>query len=214
MCMRNNVTKEFEVFLDIVRHSYHMFRQYCFLYEGNEQRLSLLEEIAHHFFYDLQGMWIEHILLDICKLTDLAKQYKNKNMTIDHWVKKIDNELTDTEKAKIEKSKMICIKERDKVVKARSKIIVHIDYNVAINKNPLGKTEKEEIEEFYSNIEIILDTLSRKLGRGPAPLRFAAQKDAEDLIKCLKKAIHYDHLFESNPKRAWEEHKQWKYKDA
>ncbi|MFZ3137896.1 MAG: hypothetical protein WA126_10955 [Thermodesulfovibrionales bacterium] len=212
--MKNNIIKKFEIFLNIVRHSNHVFRQYCLLYENSKQRLSLLEEIAHHFFYDVQGMWIERIFLDICKLTDPAMQFNNKNMTLDHWLKELDRELTDTEKGKIEASMTICIEKRDKVVKARRKVIAHIDYEVAIGKGALGKIEKEEIEEFYSNIEIILDILSRKLERGAAPLRFAAQKDADDLIKSLKKAIHYDHIFESNPNGAWEERKKWKYKDA
>ena len=212
--MKNKIIKEFEIFLNIVRHSNHMFRQYCLLYENNKQRLSLLEEIAHHFFYNVQGMWIECVFLDMCKLTDPAEQFKNKNMTIDYWVKALDKELTVPEKEKIDASMTICIEKRDKVVKARRKVIAHIDYEVAIGKDALGKIEKEEIEEFYSNIEIILDILSRKLGRGAAPLRFAAQKDVDDLIKSLKKAIHYDHIFESTPKRAWEERKKWKYKDA
>ena len=214
MHMKNNITEDFETFLNIVRHSYHMFKQYCYLYEDNDERLSILEEIAHQLFYDVQGMWIKHIFLDICKLTDPAEQIGNKNMTIDHWVKEFDSKLTDSEKDSINASKAICIEKRDKVKKARSKVIAHIDYNVAINKDSLGKIEKEEIEEFYSNIEIILDLFSRKLGRGSAPLHCVVQKDAEDLIQGLKKAIHYDHLFESNPKGAWEERKKWKYKDA
>jgi len=212
--MKNNIIKEFEIFLNIVRHSNHMFRQYCLLYENNKQRLSLLEEIAYHFFYDVQCMWIECVFLGMCKLTDRAKQFKNKNMTIDYWVKALDKELTGPEKEKIEASITICIEKRDKVIKARDKVIAHIDYEVAIGKNALGKIEKKEIEKFYSNIEIILDILSSKLGRGAAPLRFAAQKDADDLIESLKKTIHYDHIFESTTKKAWEECKKWKYKDA
>ena len=214
--MKNDMNQEFKIFSDIVCHSYHMYRQYCCLYENNDQRLALLEEIAHHFFYDLQGMWIERVFLDICKLTDPAEQRNNKNMTLDHWVKKLDGQLIASEKEKIDEATTICHKKRNIIVNVRSKIIAHIDYNVAIKKELLGKIkiEKEDIQEFYDNVQIIMNIISDKLGRGPAPINFVAQKDAEDLVYNLKKAIHYDQLFESNPKKSYEERKQWKYKDA
>lgn len=214
MKMKKNIIREFNIFLDIVRHSYHMFSQYCLLYENNKQRSDILEEVAHHFFYDLQGMWIERGLLDMCKLTDPAVQFNKTNMTLAYWIKEFEGELSTQERATIDTSCAICIEKREKVVNARSKVIAHIDYNVAISKKVLGKIEKQEIEEFYNNIAIVLDILSHKLGIGPAPLRFAPQKDADDLIKSLKKAIHYDQLFDSDPKRAWEECQKWKYKDA
>ena len=206
--------KEFDIFVNIVCHSFHVFRQYCVLYEESEKRIELLNEVARCFFADLQNMWHEHILLDVCKLTDPSIQGKNRNMTLNYWIEHIDSRLNHTQRQEINAAKIICDETREKVFDARRKIIAHIDYAVTSKNKSLGAISREELNYFYQQVQIIMNIIYDTLKCGPCPIDLVAQFDAKDLVERLKKAIHYDQLFGDDFMRKHEEKQKWKYKEA
>lgn len=197
--LKEKAKKEFDIFFNIAWHARHMFRLYCKLYEENEERIELLNKSASEFFGDLQTMWHEHILLDICKLTDSCE---NENLTIDYFKCRYKNEFSDIEEARVQEimNSISCF--RDRIKKARHKSIAHIDKKVAVNNEPLGGLSEEEvregkqmyqmIEQFYDNLQEIINIISSKI-YGSTPEEYLKPLDptgnaAEELISLLTRA--------------------------
>lgn len=82
-------------------------------------------------------MWHEHILLDICKLTDSCE---SGNLTIRYFKCKYENEFSNVEETRVQEimNSIECF--RDRMKKPRNKSIVHIDKKVAMNNEHLGGT--------------------------------------------------------------------------
>ena len=59
-----------------------VYNEYCILYDSGQARRELLDEVAKNFFGDLNDILIEHILLNICKLTDPARSRQDENLTV------------------------------------------------------------------------------------------------------------------------------------
>lgn len=59
---------------------------YRLFYEEGELRRTMLHRIAPIFFGDLNPMLNEHLVLQICKLTDPETTMGRKNLTIDYLV--------------------------------------------------------------------------------------------------------------------------------
>ena len=164
------IDKEFEVFFNITWHARHMFRLYCKLYEESEDRIELLRRSADEFFADLQTMWQDHVLLDICKLTD---SYEDGNLTIDYFVCSHKNNFSKEEDARIQEimSSIECF--RGKIKPSRHKIIAHIDKKTAVDNKSLGGLSVEEIaagkqmcqmiEQFYDNVQEVINIVSSKM---------------------------------------------------
>jgi hypothetical protein len=52
------------------------------LFEGSDLKRELLQTIAPTFFSDLNRLFIEHLVLHICRLTDDAQTMGRKNLTL------------------------------------------------------------------------------------------------------------------------------------
>lgn len=164
-----SLKEEFEAFFNIAWHSRHMFCMYCRLYEEDEDRIALLNRVAGEFFGDLQKMWHEHVLLDICKLTDSSKG----DLTINYFLSKISDKFTDDEKRKKKEFDLLCENLQKKFKPARNKIIAHIDKGTLLAGNSLGGLSCEEqqiglpmhqiIDQFYDKLEEIINIVSSKL---------------------------------------------------
>jgi hypothetical protein len=63
---------------------------YRTLFEASVLRRELLETVAPKFFYDLNIMLIEHLILQICKLTDEEGTAKRRNLTTDFLANNAD----------------------------------------------------------------------------------------------------------------------------
>jgi len=197
--LKEKEKKEFDIFFDIAWHARHMFCLYCKLYEESEDRIELLKKTANEFFADLQKMWHEHILLDICKLTDSCE---SGALTIRYFKCRYEDEFSDVEETRVQEimNSIECF--RDRIKKSRNKVITHIDKRVAVNNERLGGLSEEEIregkqmcqmiEQFYDNFEDIINIISSKI-YGNTPESYLKPLDpsgiaAEELISFLEKA--------------------------
>src|SRR5271167_1753923 len=52
------------------------------LFEGSDLKRELLQTTAPTFFGDLHGLFVEHLVLHICRLTDGAQTMGRKNLTV------------------------------------------------------------------------------------------------------------------------------------
>jgi len=192
--------KEFEAFFNIAWDARHKFCLYTILYEQSEDRIKLLNESASEFFGVLQEMWHEHILLDICRLTDPCE---GRNLTIDYFICRYKHEFSCEEETQVKEIMNLIESFRNRNKKPRNKILTHIDKETVLSNKPLGgltaaeiregKQMCEMIEQFYDNLEKIINIISSKI-YGNKPEDYVKPLDptgnaAEELIFLLKK-IH------------------------
>ena len=52
------------------------------LFEGSDLKRELLQTTAPTFFDDLSALFIEHLVMHICRLTDGARTMGRKNLTV------------------------------------------------------------------------------------------------------------------------------------
>jgi len=199
MADKQLMREELKTFFDIAWHSKHMFCMYCKLYEHDEARINLLNSVSSEFFGDLQSMWHEQILLDICKLMDPCR---GKNLTVDYFLCKLSNQFTGGETVRIEKF----IKDADPLLKKarqpRNKFIAHIDKKKTMVGLPLGGLSSDEIKDvkqmcimindFYNDFQDILNLISSKIN-GSTPEEYLMPLDtigiaAEEFISFLEKS--------------------------
>lgn len=192
------VEEEFETFFNIAWQARHMFRMYCKLYEESEDRINLLKKSASEFFGDLQKMWYEQVLLDICKLTDPCK---GGNLTINYFLCKCSDKFSDDEIKRIKNlsTQSVLLK---KARLPRNKLIAHIDRKATMNGKPLGGLSDEElksgrqmyqmIEQFYDDLQEIVNVVSSKIygDNSEKYLKFLdpTGNAVEELISLLEKA--------------------------
>lgn len=206
--------KEYEILTKLIINNYYMFNQYCVIYNYSDKRYSLLNKVARYFFEDLRRMWQEHILLDICKMTDSIKQFRNNNLTIYYIVDKLKPIITPEQLANFNEALRVIEETRSKVIDVRSKIIAHIDHDVIIKNKLFGDITWEEINTFYNNVQVIVNLAGQHIGRGPWSIQMATRLDAEDLVEALKKGVHYDRLLLDRHIDYINEKTNWEYVDA
>ena len=104
-----------------------VFDEYRDLYEGNTTRVRLLHEVAPKFFYKLNLILVEYILLNMCKLTDPARSGKDDNLTVEYILEIIDEQKSRELGLDELSDKIHSI--RKHIKPARNKIIAHNDVN-------------------------------------------------------------------------------------
>jgi hypothetical protein len=83
-------------------HYYALYNEVCWLYAtwgeyeilfaSKPSRVKLLNKTAGYFFFIVQRVMLDDILLRICRITDPIKTGKNANLTIQIWAKNADFE--------------------------------------------------------------------------------------------------------------------------
>jgi hypothetical protein len=63
---------------------------YQTLFEASALRRELLWTVAPKFFYDLNIVLIEHLIMQVCKLTDKEGTAKRRNLTTDFLANNAD----------------------------------------------------------------------------------------------------------------------------
>lgn len=199
-------------FCDQCRRLKLIYDYYYELYETNEMRLKLLEEVAHNFFYDLQGILMEFIFLNICKLTDPARSRKDNNLTIKYILDEIDDGVRRNLELDALSEKLHEFRSYIKL--ARHKVITHGDLNTIASGKKLGAFPEGADKEFWKNLQEFVNRLYKYYFDTIYPLDTANLSGADDLVAALKKAIHYDDYFEDKPAQKLDERKLMRYKDA
>lgn len=184
--------EEFKKFFDLAYHSYHMFRNYCSIYEQSEDRIKFLNTCASPFFGDLQQMWHENIILDICRLTDKRKDA----FAIKYWISQLPD------KPKKLQDDLLSI--RDLVAPARNQITAHCSVQAIRDDKPLGALPggAADIEQFYRNLETLLGVIAHHIFTEPNshvwPLD-ATGNDGHALVSLLERGKKYNQLIQNHP---------------
>lgn len=188
-----------------------IYNEYISLFESNENRLKLFEEVAINFFHDLQDMFIKCIIQNICNLTDPGHS-RNENLTVKYIIEKIGPDVS--EKLGLDDLSEKIHTFRNYIVSARNKIISHLDRNTVLQHRTLGAFPEGEIDKFWNALEEFVDRLYNRYFGTCLPLDAANPYNAQDLVEALKKSVHYDDYFKDKPKQKLEEQNRMRYKDA
>ncbi|NIA06669.1 MAG: hypothetical protein GWP14_03375 [Actinobacteria bacterium] len=189
-----------------------VYNEYCCLYQSGEDRLDLLEKKAHNFFYDLQGILIHYILLNICKLTDPAHLGPSGNLTIKYILEQIEPTIRD--KLGLDDLSDEIHKFRDYIIDARHKLIVHLDVDTIRANKILGAFPESEYEKFWVNLQEFVNKIYNYYLGDTFPLDHDSPCEAEDLVHALKKAAYFDHHFRKVVHSNLLEQKEFRYRNA
>lgn len=164
------------------------------LYEFNQRRLDLLDEVAALFFHDLNIVLIEYILLQLCKLTDLEPtrvgNERPHNLTTNYiltleWSPETLNGL----KIKNDELKVF----RSKIVDARRKLIAHSDLRMHLESIGLGSFSESDELAFWDALQEFVDLAHSEAIDGPFPIDVTMQGgDVLSLIHVLKDGVDYE----------------------
>ena len=198
---------------DEVVHQYHEFSEFHFLFYGSQARVDLLNAVAKHFFGELFGIMLDRLVLGVSKLTDPAGSGNRTNLSLAH----VHNGLVqDARYPKAEAGQLIeqAISVRNHLEIWRSKRIAHNDASVALGFRDAGEIILERIKQFFSVAETYLNLVQGKFGLGPCCISTPGTHGADELVKALKSAMVFEHLFESDPIAYMGHLQSSRYKDA
>lgn len=189
-----------------------VFNEYCILYESGQDRRELLDEVAKHFFRDLNKILVEYILLNMCKLTDRAHSRKDDNLTVKYIL-----ELVGPETAKqlgLDELSQSIHSVRPYILDARNKIIAHLDTETGLSKGVLGAFPRKIGDAFWRDLEEFVNRVNTHYFERPFPINAVNMYNAQNLVQALKKAVHYDDCFRGKGRQKLEERNKMRYKDA
>jgi hypothetical protein len=165
-----------------------------------DKERALMERTANVFFGDLSHVLAETVILQVCKITDPAKDNRgNENFTVAHFLLNA-NFAADLDQEKRLNELHAQIQEfRKKLKPARDKLISHSDLAAVMKGAELGAATEDEWGKFWSDLEKLLCILHEQAFGSPTHLNeVALLSDADNLIKALKQAKCFDKLMREN----------------
>lgn len=151
---------------------------------GEEKNVTLMKSISPHFFFYLQNLLLEDVILGITRITE-NREYKGKpNLTI----RQLPNLVDDSIKGQVGKLIKRIGKETDFCKDRRNRRIGHIDMNLALENQyaePLKTTNRNKINQVLDSISELMNVVhlhyldSTTLFRMPSQEGLSLLKHAE-----------------------------------
>lgn len=163
------------------------YNLYKTLYEGGPETDALLHRVAPALFLDLNRIVIDHILLQICKITDPAQTGAQQNLTLANLNKHLQALNLYSSEIELVSDKLSAYRE---VIKpARNKLISHLDWKTVRDGQSLAAHAAEEVSHFFAGLFHYTDLVGEACGIGPLDYRVSAcAGDAIDLLRFLRQA--------------------------
>ncbi|MFZ1992221.1 MAG: helix-turn-helix domain-containing protein [Alphaproteobacteria bacterium] len=165
--------------------------------EGGDLRRELLLSIAPIFFGDLNLMLIEHMILQICKITDPEETNGHKNLTVSFLLNNCDLPATSAELVKLKKLSDSMHGFRAKIIPARNKLIGHLDSHSVLDGKSLGEADTKLWSQFWLDLQDFLHILHKRYvdPQSVFYLNGVGQlSDADSLVKALKESTYFQTL--------------------
>lgn len=167
---------------------------YQTLFEASALRRELLETLAPKFFYDLNVMLIEHLILQICKLTDKEGTAKRRNLTTEFLVNNSDLSKTPGDRKRLRQLTRQMKRFRKRILPARNKAIGHLDLRAAHRRTPLGAAPVAEWEQFWLDLQEFLALLHKRYVDSKIPFYLngvGGVSDADQLAQALRESAYF-----------------------
>jgi hypothetical protein len=168
------------------------------LYYGNKKRHELLYSISAYFFDRLFHIYVDRIVINICKATDPAKQGKKENLSVEFLEEQARPLYGGAQGQTIISLKNRLVEIRNQIEPWRHKFAVHTDKPVVMGEQILNtKFYPNKAIEFYGLLQEYLDILHDIAGE--PRLNINVPNHADELIKALQEAHAFRTLFEQDP---------------
>jgi hypothetical protein len=153
--------------------------------ESTGEQKEMMSRVADIFFGDLSSMLRENIILQVCRITDPAKDARgNENLTIDFLLQHFVGEPAIKRQLDELNNKLQAFRLR--ILPARNKLISHLDREAIRSGAPLGGVPDSEWNEFWSNLQgLVYIIYDKVVGEPPPYINAAAQSDADGLLNSL-----------------------------
>lgn len=107
---------------------------YQTMFDGSDLKRELLDNTAPKFFRDLNLMLIQHLILQICKLTDPESTMGKRNLTVQFLIKSADFSASPRGLGKLTKIAARMDAFRKRILPARNRFISHLDLDAALGR--------------------------------------------------------------------------------
>jgi thermostable 8-oxoguanine DNA glycosylase len=175
-----------------------VWAHYQIIFEGSDLKRELLQNTAPTFFRDLNSVLIEHLILQICKLTDPESTRIGKNvysnLTTQFLFNNADFSKAPRELAKLTKLVARINAFRARIVPARNKLIGHLDLNAAHRRRSQGRASVAAWHQFWFDLQDFLTIMHWRYvsKRVPYYLNGVGRvSDAEQLVKALQESTYF-----------------------
>ena len=165
------------------------------LFEGSDLKRELLYTTAPTFFSDLNRLFVEHLVLHICRLTDEAQTMGRKNLTVKFLIEHSDWSSAPDTLAKLKPISDSIHRFRKRVLPARKWFIAHLDLSAVRLDQPLGAASNDEWKQFWLDLQDFVQLMFRH-HVDPNSLfhlnGIGGMSDADRLLTALKNAKLFD----------------------
>jgi hypothetical protein len=168
---------------------------YQTLFEASPLRRELLNEIAPVFFGDLNQMLIEHLVLQVCKITDPAQTSGRSNLTVKYLVQ--HGTYPPADLVSLTELSNSMEQFRAKVVPARNRIISHVDLEAVQEGVPLGGAATSEWDQFWQDLESFVQLVHRHYVDAAWDFRITEVgmlSDSDGLVKALRESTYFQNI--------------------
>jgi len=154
---------------------------------------ALMRMTADMFFGDLNRVFNEYVILQVCKITDPAHDiYKNDNHTITFLLEHYDFSGDSSILKRLGELNASMQAFRNKLLPARNKLISHLDRDAILAGHPLGAATDKEWSQFWLDLQEFIYIVRRKVTGSSFYLNgVAVRSDAGDLLKALRRPPRY-----------------------
>ena len=165
------------------------------LFEGSDLKRELLYTTAPTFFGDLNRLFIEHLVVHICRLTDEAQTMGRKNLTVKFLIEHSDWSSAPDTLAKLKPISDSIHRFRKRVLPARKWFIAHLDLSAVRLDQPLGAASNDDWKQFWLDLQDFVQLMFRH-HVDPNSLfhlnGIGGMSDADRLLTALRNAKLFD----------------------
>jgi hypothetical protein len=154
----------------------------------------MLQTTANTFFGDLNQIFIEHLILQICKLTDAPVTVGKRNLTIPFLLANSDFAAAPAELTKLKRIAARIEKFRERILPARNKLISHLDLDAALGRKALGGASVAAWRQFWHDLQDFVRIMNARYVSRRSPFYLngvAGLSDADQLIRALKESTYF-----------------------
>jgi hypothetical protein len=169
------------------------------MFDGSDLKRELLESTAQKFFRDLNLMLIQHLILQICKLTDPESTTGRRNLTVQFLIKNADFSASPHELAKLKKIAAQIDAFRMRILPARHKFISHLDLDAALGRKSLGGASIVAWRRFWLDLRDFLAIMYKRYVDSRVTFYLdgiGGMSDASEVLKALKESTYFRALLD------------------
>ena len=135
------------------------WRNFEILFRGSDLKRELLQTTALKFFRDLNMLYIEHLVLHVCRLTDDAQMAGRKNLTVKFLIEHSDFSTAPEMLDKLQRISADIHAFRRLILPARHRFISHLDLEAVRLDQPLGATSDAQWYQFWLDLQDFLELM-------------------------------------------------------